>query len=73
MFSYCTAYCSIHDQVALFHIYFSHSVQPSTKDNDEDDHFSKEKLAASNITLVTDMDKWDEKLSEADEAGKIVS
>lgn len=53
--------------------FFSHSVQPSTKDNNDDDHFSKEKLGASNITLVTDVNKWKEKLSEADEAGKIVS
>ncbi|XP_074354313.1 thioredoxin H9-like [Apium graveolens] len=44
--------------------------KPSTRDND-DDHFSKEKLGASNITLVTDVDVWEEKLSEADEAGKI--
>ncbi|KAL8096067.1 hypothetical protein AgCh_037140 [Apium graveolens] len=45
-------------------------ISPSTRDND-DDHFSKEKLGASNITLVTDVDVWEEKLSEADEAGKI--
>lgn len=47
-------------------------VQPSTKYDEVDDHFSKEKLGASNITLVTDVNKWKEKLSEADEAGKIV-
>ncbi|KAK1366723.1 putative monodehydroascorbate reductase (NADH) [Heracleum sosnowskyi] len=46
--------------------------KPLTKDNDGDAHFSKEKLAASNITLVTDVKKWEEKLSEAEEADKIV-
>ncbi|KAL1822858.1 hypothetical protein DCAR_0310700 [Daucus carota subsp. sativus] len=45
----------------------------SKKDNDcDDDHFSKETLKASKVSLITDINQWEEKLSEADKAGKIV-
>lgn len=41
--------------------------------NDENSQYPIGELASRNVCLVTTVDKWEEKLSEANKDGKIVS